>query len=350
MKAKWRFSVEASIDEALLAVDLYNQTRRNRRLEGFLVHMHIAWLYLLQAEFQRDSVKYWYKLPNGRYELVDGERKTWDLQRCARERWPQVDAVRANLELNIGLRNKVEHRYEDATSVVTSGYAQALIINYENELTAQFGDANSLGEHLRFPIFVGNVTPLGQAQIQGLMGSLPASTRNYIAQFEADLDDAVKADPRYEFRLKLFPQTGAKTEADMAIDFVRLADLSDDEKRALEVIGKRTGTVVVREQVRPVSGAGMYRPGEVVDLVEPQIPFKFGVHNVISAWKKMECRPATGDANPERTVEKYCVYDQPHRDYVYTSAFVSKLVKEGKTMAKFKSFYGSEPVKRAATS
>lgn len=38
--------LEGAIDEALLAVDLYNQPRQPRRLEGFLVHMHIAcWLH-----------------------------------------------------------------------------------------------------------------------------------------------------------------------------------------------------------------------------------------------------------------------------------------------------------------
>lgn len=50
MKAHWRTILDGARDEALLAVDLYNQPRQPRRLEGFLVHMHIAWLYLLQAE------------------------------------------------------------------------------------------------------------------------------------------------------------------------------------------------------------------------------------------------------------------------------------------------------------
>ena len=50
--------VDASKDEALLAVDLYNQSKRPRRLEAFFVHMHLAWLYLLHARFRRDGVDY----------------------------------------------------------------------------------------------------------------------------------------------------------------------------------------------------------------------------------------------------------------------------------------------------
>lgn len=80
--------LEGARDEGLLAVDLYNQPRQPRRLEGFLVHMHIAWVYLLQAEFTRDGIDYRYRLPNNRFERIDGEPKTWDLKKCVSERWP----------------------------------------------------------------------------------------------------------------------------------------------------------------------------------------------------------------------------------------------------------------------
>lgn len=49
MQAKWRITLEAACEEALLAADLYNQPKKARRLEGFFVHMHIAWLYAFQA-------------------------------------------------------------------------------------------------------------------------------------------------------------------------------------------------------------------------------------------------------------------------------------------------------------
>ena len=43
------------------------------------MHMHIAWLYLLHAGFEKAGTDYRYRLPNGRYDKVDGEPKTWDL-------------------------------------------------------------------------------------------------------------------------------------------------------------------------------------------------------------------------------------------------------------------------------
>ena len=77
MKAIWKTILEGATDEAVLAVDLYNQPMRARRLEGFFVHIHIAWLYLLQARFKRDGIDFRYRRANGRFERVDGEPRTW---------------------------------------------------------------------------------------------------------------------------------------------------------------------------------------------------------------------------------------------------------------------------------
>jgi hypothetical protein len=47
--ARHTHMVEASKDEAVLAVRLYNDPSEARSFEGFVVHMHLAWLYLLHA-------------------------------------------------------------------------------------------------------------------------------------------------------------------------------------------------------------------------------------------------------------------------------------------------------------
>ena len=123
MRARWRVMLDGATEEALLAVDLYNQPRQPRRLEGFFVHMHLAWLYLLHAEFRRDGIDFRYRLPSRRFERVDGEPKTWDLQKSVSKKWPDGGPAGANLELTIALRNKIEHRYHEAVGVATAGYA-----------------------------------------------------------------------------------------------------------------------------------------------------------------------------------------------------------------------------------
>jgi hypothetical protein len=342
MQATWRVTLQGAIDEAILAVDLYNQPREPRRLEGFLVHMHIAWLYLLHAEFRRDGVDYRYRLENGHFDRTDGEPRTWELKSSVKERWPDVNAVRKNLELSIGLRNKIEHRFHAATTLATNGYSQALLLNFESELTEQFGEKYSLAQILRFPIFVGTITAPGRVQIDALRNKVPKDTRDFIANFESDLDPSIAQDQRYEFRINLVPKLGARTEADASITFVREDELSEDERKVLNDLG-RQGQVIVREQTRPVASSDLYRPTVVAKMVQEKVPFKVGIHHVVMAWKKLNCRPPAGDANPTRTLEKYCVYNAPYRDYLYTLAFVQKLTRELATKPKFRAFTGTEP-------
>jgi hypothetical protein len=129
--------VEASRDEATLAVRLYNDPAEVRSFEGFVVHMHLAWLYLLHAEFARDGKDIRYRRRDNPRLLdrVDGEARRWELARCCHERWSAGDAVRLNLEFFIALRNKIEHRYASkaqlALSATVGGHAQALLLNYE---------------------------------------------------------------------------------------------------------------------------------------------------------------------------------------------------------------------------
>jgi hypothetical protein len=85
----------------MLAVRLYNDATEARAFEGFVVHMHVAWLYLLHARFIRDGVEFRYRDRDNprRFVRVDGEYKRWELARCVEERWEDPDdPVRRNLE------------------------------------------------------------------------------------------------------------------------------------------------------------------------------------------------------------------------------------------------------------
>jgi hypothetical protein len=172
--------VDASRDEAQLAVRLYNDPAEARSFEGFVVHMHLAWLYLLHGEFTRDGVDFRYWRFQGRarrVERIDGEPKRWDVATCVRHRWSdEKEPVRANLAFFIGLRNKIEHRYarqQEALTAAVGGQSQALLLNYEEELTGQFGPGASLATRLRFPVFIGSFTDQGSKRCAGCARSCP---------------------------------------------------------------------------------------------------------------------------------------------------------------------------------
>src|SRR5664279_4081640 len=156
--AKWRHTLNESRRLAIKAVDEYNSSAGH--YADFIGTMVRAWLYLLQAEFQRDKTddRYWDR--DGKLvRLKGGEHKRWDVTECVQNAYPQNnDPVRLNLELFILLRNKVEHRFEAALKEIAGGKAHALVINYERRLAAVFGADQSLGSELRLPIFVESIT------------------------------------------------------------------------------------------------------------------------------------------------------------------------------------------------
>jgi len=99
-----------------------------------------------------------------------------------------------------------------------------------------------------------------------------------------------------------------------------------------------------------VASSGMMRPGTAAGRIPERIPFKFSVYSHFArAWRRLGCRPQSGSVHPERTDERYCVYDEPHGDYLQTLAFVEKVVREASTAEKFLAFIGLPPVIKAKT-
>lgn len=342
--------VDASKDEASLAVRLYNDPAEARSFESFVVHMHLAWLYLLHAELTRDGVdfRYWRMVGKvRRLDKVDGEPKLWELSRCVQERWPsEKEPVRANLLFFIALRNKIEHRYarqQDALTAAVGGQAQALLLNYEEELTTQFGEESSLATRLRFPVFIGSFTDEGERTLRRLRKQLPKALRTFIAKFDAGLDDSITEDPRYELRLRVVQELAKKDPDALAVQFTRLDQLTDEQRAAIEEIGKK-GFVVVREQKRPVVGHGLLKPTMAAKAVQAEIPFIFSTGHFTNAWKSLgTIRPPVGDPHPEKTDERYCLYNELHKDYGYTEAYVKKLIKDCKTEEGFRKLFKTAP-------
>ena len=340
-------TLQAAVDEACLAARLYNDPAEVRSFEGFVIHMHLAWLYLLHATLTRDAVdiRYRDRLQLRKLARVDGEAKRWELAKCVRHRWPiEKDPVRANIEFFIALRNKIEHRYarfQRALTVATGGHAQALLLNFEEELRSQFGEKYSLADRLRFPVFVGTFTKHGEEALRTLHAALPAPLRKFIASYHAGLDQSVQDDPRFALRLRVTLELASKNPDVPAIQFTRLDDMTDQERAAVETMGQK-GQVVIREQKRSVQHLDWFKPSEATKQIARQIPHRFNGHHFTLAWRKLAVRPPAKDPRPEHTDERYCIYDRAHRDYVYSPAYVAKLVKELSTTSGYREVLGIE--------
>lgn len=347
--ARWKASVDAACAEACLAVKLYNDPSEKRSFEAFIVHMHTAWLYLLHAELQRDGIDYRYRQKDKPrcFEKVDGEPKRWELAKCVVERWPEQSPVRANIEFFIALRNKIEHRYtrfQQELALAVGGKSQALLLNFEEELTTQFGVRFSLATRLRFPVFIGTFTTEGQQALERLHTKLPNGLKRFIVQSTQALPDEVRDDDKYDLRLRVFLELVKNPATGLPIRFVREADMTEQQKATL----RDTGLVIVREQQRDVSNRGWMKPHQVVKAVASQIPFNFNMRHFVEAWKAEVVRPDWGSDHPERTMEQYCRYDEPHRDYTYSPAYVEHLVRRLGTADDFRDLLGITPVAQRA--
>ena len=270
-------------------MDLYNRPGEDRRLEAFIVHMQIAWLYLAHARFGRDGVDYRYWNASGRLiRGSDGEFRTWELAQCLKKVFPAPnDPVRRNVEFFVSLRNRIEHRYERLLDPVVAGKCQSLIMNYEAALTGWFGVDEGLASPLRFPVFLSTLADDAVEALRQTYKRLPKRITTYLEDRDASLPDEVTSDHRYDFRVLLIPVAGPKSEADAAMRFVRADDLTAEGHEAFDRV-----QTIVRDKRVPVSGKGKLRVSQVCKRVEEALGIRLSPSSHHArAWKHYGVRP-----------------------------------------------------------
>lgn len=338
---RWRRILNESGRQALVAVDFYNRAGDRRSLHDFVVHMHLAWLHLLHAEFEQAGVSYIYcDSSTGRPIKIDGESKTWDLDRCLSERYSNGDPVRMNIEFFIRLRNRIEHRYQHALAAITSGEAHALVINYELERIARFGTEFSLANELRFPIFLEVLTPSRVVELRKATRSLPKSTQNFLTRYRNALDPAVRDSDRFEYRVMLTPLKGPKTEADTAVSFVPARELTEEKVKEMQAKGQ-VGTAIVVEKPRDVVAQNELLASEVVKLVNQSLPYDFTQHHHNRLVQHHHLKNDPKD--PVKTNIAYCLWHRQFKRHVYTQAWVKKILKDYATADRLAAVVGKLP-------
>ncbi|MGW1365267.1 hypothetical protein ACWCQP_49020 [Streptomyces chartreusis] len=136
---------------------------------------------------------------------------------------------------------------------------------------------------------------------------------------------------------------GSKTEADLAIDFVRIDELTEEE-RTIMVEAGRTGTVIIRDRRVEAADKAKLRAKRVCALVEAHLPFEFSPYSEqLEMWQWLAVRPAKNSAKPHDTNARYCVYSEAFNSYLYTPAWVEKIVREIGTPEKYRAFFGKKP-------
>lgn len=340
-------NLEKARSAAIAAVEVYNRPGPRFRTAQYLVMIVIAWTALFHAIFYRRGRRPWYRKKTSgagtgvRYIKVDGEPKHWDLARCLKEYYQDRNPPeRKNLEFLLGLRNKIEHRHLPELDASLYGECQATLLNFEKLIVSEFGQKYALAEQLAVSLQFSKTIPAEKRKAARILASATAKTvKEYVERFRGGLPSTVLNSMKYSFNVFLVPKVANRqSAADAAVTFVHADEASKEQLSRLEKLN-----VLIREKHIPIVNLDLYRPGKIVEELKKRLPYRISMSTHTAAWKYYQVRPEAESAHPEGTRSEFCVYDDAHRDYLYTQAWIEKLARELSMPSKFKKITGREP-------
>jgi len=328
-KGRTKTLIESSIDCALLSVEIYNKPRAPFRVEAFITQMVMAWTRLLQAHFNAIGEKYFYKEKNGRFKMVDGEKKSWELKTCI-SRYPDLtEAVRVNLEFFIKLRNKIEHHIinREEIGIMIFGECQSLLYNYENELIKLFGEEYAVNESLAYSLQFSRIRTAKQNEAnKQILSTEVKEIKDFIEKYRQVIKEDVFNTQEYSIKLIQVPKIVNTNRNDVAIEFVNWNSLSEEDKESYKKVTALIKDKVVKtEAINP----GKLKPGRVLLEVNKQIQSKINHHDHKCILAIFKIRPYKEfnikEYDPFETNTTYCHYDEAHKDYLYKQEWVDLL-------------------------
>jgi Protein of unknown function (DUF3644) len=323
LEPKVEMLVRKAREAALLGLHIYNSPTTIFRTEGYSVMMVIAWTSLFHAIFEQRKVPYLYLDKKGAAVVIDGDEKAWELGACVAEFYKgTASAVCENLKFFISLRNKIEHRYVPSIHAHVAGECQALLFNFDELLTQEFGNYFAIRESLAIPLQTANHrTPEQTEVVKKLQARHFDEVRTFIDNFRSTLADEVFNDEKFSFRVYLVQRVGNhRNSSDLAIEFVRV---TSENAADLQALTKQI--VAVRERQVSVVSAGLLKPSGVVAAVAAKLKEPFSMHHHTLAWARYKVRP-TGEFSATGCDSRYCIADVAHQDYLYTPAWIVLLV------------------------
>lgn len=327
-KGKTKDILNGSRDSALLAVEIYNKPRTAFRVEAYITLMVIAWTKLFHAYFNKTmGDKYYYK-KNKRFIKKDGERVAWELGACIKEYGNLPEAVNANLNLFIKLRNKIAHRHIEKREldILIFGECQALLNNYENILINLFGSQYSINESLAFSLQFSTMRDSTQIKAgKKALSSEYKDIKSFIDKYRLALNEDIFNSQEFSIKLIQVPKISNTNRSDIAIEFVRWNELDENDRKSYERL-----TTIIKEKVeyKEAVNPGCLRPGEVCKKVRESLDEKFSPYSHHRYFYTVfQIRPAcNGSEAPFNTNEQFCHYDEAHDDYVYQELWVDFIV------------------------
>ena len=332
-KGKPKTILAGAIDSALLAVEIYNKPRTQFRTQAYISLMVIAWTRLLHAHFHRTIGDIYYeKNSNGRFKIVNGEKRTWDLLTSAkqfnkREAKKISEGIRANLEFFVKFRHKVEHKHLEKSDLdsLVFGECQSLLFNFESLLMELFGEEYALHENLVFSLQFSRMRTTSQLKANKMALSKDLiDVRNFVSKYRNNLDNSTYDSQEYSIKLIQIPRISNTNRQDIAIEFVQWDSLSENDRQNYDKI-----TALIKDKKTKVEGVNIdkLKPGKVCKEVKEKVSVNMSAsyhHRLL--YELFEIRPKPNAEDPFETNTEFCHYDDSHEDYVYQRSWVDFIV------------------------
>ena len=341
-------SLQKAVDSALLAVETYNKPAIKFKSGGYIVLMCIAWTSLFHAIFLKRGIKPCYRDKNtGKIKRIDGDIQYWELKKCVQEYFLDDNGgIRKNIEFFIPLRNKLEHKFLPSLDSNIFAECQSFLLNFDRILEREFGEKYCIHESLSFALqLFPSITNLK------LIFENRKETKEiiqFINQYRSSITTEVLDSGEYSFKAFLVQVANHESSDAMPIQFIGYDKLSDEEKKNVNRVA-----ALIKERYIPVANKGTLKPGTVVSLVQKRLGNlkilrgqkkvdKFTQDTHTRCWKKYGVRPERNSKNPEKTNPKYCIYDEPNKNYLFTEAWVNFLVEKMSDEKEYQSLYKKE--------
>jgi len=224
--------------------------------------------------------------------------------------------VKANIKFFILLRNKIEHRFAPAIDLRILGECQAFLFNFEGLITSRFSDYYSLNSSIAIPLRAVQCQQHWEVDAQKkLLSRHFQELKDFVAEYNRSLPEAILADQNYVYKIYLIPMTGNhRRSSDLAVQCISNDETNPELAEALD----RAIILTKKERVH-VANPGTLRPKAVCEQVAKSLGIKFSP----TYHHPKVCMHYQVKAHPE-----WSQYDEAHHDTIYTQAWVDFLTKK----------------------
>lgn len=326
-------------ESALAAIQNYNNPTATFRTGTYLILMIVAYTSLFHAIFEREAVSYVRRNEKGEAQKIAGGDVLWDALESAQyyaanysdryldDQNPKLLlGMIENIRLLLPIRHVFEHRDMPPLDATLAAHCQSMLFNFETILNKEFTSYYSINSSLAVTLqFSTARNDAAIAAARRFHSQEYTELKQYINNFHVGLTDDIIENPAFAFRVWLIPKPAKEArKSDISIEYVQLDFENPDQIAALD-----NSIVAIKQSIKLVSNTGLLKPKEVSEKVTKATgrTFTSSTHHA-RAWRHFKVRPEAGSAEPHKTIGDFCVYDEPHKDYVYTSAWVGFLIKQ----------------------